>query len=223
LYGGEVKLRATDGVANVIKAGFHPPETHMTVTLGWQGEPSSGALQYHQVFLQAGVNYLKMNLADTVGGLAVRTPSSTTATITAGYNAFWSLGGRVSAVVGASVALGGRTNYDDLDKMQLCTQVAAQGKQSLVNCSDARLGPVTASDAFTSALDAALFPGWTDALGVLGFTAFARVNSPHDEHRLTPGIGLLFSKPGSPLAVVGGITLEFGSVNRVGLQVGLPF
>ena len=223
LYGAEIKLRATDGVANVTNAGFHPPETHMTFTVGWQGEPSAGPLQYQRVSLQASMSYLKMNLADTVGGVALRTPSSTTASVTANYNVFLALGGQASAVVGASISFGARNNYDDLDKMQLCRQVAVQGDESLLDCNDARLGPVAATDGFTGTVDAALFPGWKDALGVLVLTAFARVNSPHNEHRLAPGIGLLFSKPGSPLAVVGGITLEFGGVTRLGVQVGLLF
>ena len=214
LYGAEIKLRATDGVANVTNAGFHPPETHMTFTVGWQGEPSAGPLQYQRVSLQASLNYLKMNLADTVGRLALRTPSSTTTSVTANYNVFSALGGQASAVVGVSVSFGGRNNYDDLDKMQLCTQVAVQGAERLLDCNDARLGPVAATDAFTETVDVALFPGWKDA--------------PESTHRTTStasprALGLLFSKPGSPLAVVGGITLEFGGVTRLGVQVGLPF
>lgn len=223
LYGGEVKLSATDGVANVVKGGFHPPATHATVTLGWQGEPSAGAITYQLIFLQGSVDYLKMTLADTAGGVALRKPASTTASVTAGYNAFLTVGGKVTAAVGASVVFGGRNNYSNLDHVQLCTQVAAQPPRILQSCDDARLGPVRASDALSGAVDAVLFPGWGGALGVLGFTAFARHNPKADEHRLVPGLGLLFSKTGSPLSVVGGITVEFGSVTRVGVQVGLPF
>ncbi len=223
LYGGEVKLVATDGVARLVKGGFAPPETHASVTLGLQGEPDTVRIPYHRLFVRPRLVYLGTAVADTAGGLALRKRSSTTLDVTVGYNQFLHVAGAVSAVWGVAATWGGRNDYAELAAMRLCTQVASGGGQVLQDCQDVRLGPAHASESWSVDLDAALFPGWGGAVTPLGFAGFVHVNAPRDRHRVTPGVGLLFSKPGAALAVVGALTLEWGTVARVGAQVGVPF
>lgn len=224
LTGAELKLSADDGIFNFVDEG----ESNVS---GVTGAASVGYLQSalsaelpqfvsaHWMALRFDVSHHERSLAQTTPQISIGDTAYWGWGVSGFYNAMLEIGGE-DVFGGLSVRYGEQNNYDDLDKIEVCEQIAAGTHSLAQKCTGSRTGDFRSEQAATVAADVVWLQRWlrnrVGLQGALRYNAF--------ESELVPGVGILFTESGSPLNVLGAAVLEFreGGV-RVGLQMGVPF
>lgn len=218
IWGGHLKALASDGVLAIFEDSLK--------AIQWSGEayyvrvlvdPRNSAT-YVTAAATIGYQYGREALADT--GTTVARRRQVLRGVSGKLALTWFGGGGTSYLLDVAGTYGPQSNYQDLDELEVCTDIASQGAKSVRSCAPARLASAYRSSSRAALLiDGVVWPWASLPLALVGY---GRYNTPRAQDRFVPALGVLFGKKGSPLSITGSLAVEFASSTRINARVGVP-
>lgn len=234
-YGFEITGKLNSDFASLFDSGKPSPEARFSALVGKRfifstkpkGEPTTGRLTDDWLTFRAGyrrARYKVLSLESTFAD-QVRKQNFDGFSAIVAYNALFK-SSRGPFLFGISSGAERRNNIDDLDEVEVNDQVFTSSndstQRSVIARQKAFSGLYKESTAIPINTDLVWFPKQFESR--IGFNAFTRSNVGQGDRNFEPGVGLFFTKEGSPTRVLGGITISARDGKaRVGLVAGYNF
>lgn len=234
-YGFEVSGKLNNDFASLFGSGAPSPEARFSALVGKrfifskkpEGTPTEGNLTDDWLTFRVGYKRARYKILSEDNAFAdqVRKQNFDGFSTLLSYNAlFKNSNGPI--LFGASFGAERRNNIEDLDEVEVNDEVftssSGSTQRSVVASQKAFTGVYKESTAIPIYTDLVWFPKKFESR--IAFNAFTRSNVGQGDKSFEPGIGLFFTKEGSPTKVLGGISISARDGKaRVGLVAGYNF
>jgi hypothetical protein len=234
-YGFEVSGKLSGDFASLFGSGKPSPEAKFSALVGRRflfskkpmGAPTKGPLTDDWLTFRVGYRRARYKILseDNSFDEQVRKQNFDGFSAIVAYNALfkWSKG---PLLLGVASGAERRNNIDDLDEVEVNDEVftssSGSTQRSVVARDKAFSGVYKESTAVPIYTDLVWFPKQFESR--IGLNFFTRSNVGQGDRNFEPGIGLFFTKAGSPTRVLGGISVSArDGKGRVGLIAGFNF
>lgn len=229
--GATIKVKANNGFAQLFGQDTKP-QGEAQLSLGYIWDKSTPIIAAQWATVSVSHTRATLSLATANGTNIARHDSAFAGTVVTGYyNAALATDAILPGDVlfGIAGGWGGRNNYgsDTLTKVSVCqvsnVSQAATPYSMVQRCKDGKTGPYAERNEATGSVDLFWLQSWLR--NRVGIDLMGRYDGIDTGRPFTPGVGLFLTEKGSPLNVLGGLTIEWQGGGRpiTGFQVGIPF